>query len=378
MNILIVSDAWHPQVNGVVRTLETTAQELRRMGHDVHVIGPMGDLWNTVPLPSYPSIKLELFPRARLARVVAEFKPDVIHIATEGPLGWAMRNLCLSECLPFTTSYHTAFPEYVAARVPRFLASLVRAFLYAALRRFHAPSSAVMVAAPSVAEELRRRNFRHLVRWSRGVDTGKFRPGGETPDAYAKLPRPILLYVGRVAVEKNLAAFLALPVPGSKVVIGDGPDEQALRRAWPEAHFLGPRRGEELARHYAAADLFVFPSKTDTFGLVLLEACASGLRIAAHPASGPADIFVPEQTSSFAVLDPVLERAVSRALALPPDPEAARAFAMTYSWEACTRQFYEHLQARTPPAIRRIARLRNWLAKSLQRWWQSALAMRAK
>ena len=372
--ILIISDAWLPQINGVVRTLEATAAVLRQQGHAVTVAGPETSRWSTIAAPSYPSIKLEFFARRRLARLVSGCQPDFIHIATEGPLGWAARNLCLRLGRPFTTSYHTRFPEYLAARVPRFLSRPILILAYAVLRRFHAPSSAIMVATPTIQQELQRRKFRRLARWVRGVDTEVFRPYGKDLETYAHLTRPVLLYVGRVAVEKNLHAFLSVRSEGSRVVIGDGPDMESLKRLYPSAHFIGAMQGEKLARHYAAADVFVFPSTTDTFGLVLLEACACGLRVASVPAPGPVDIFSDPQTGNFAVLNDSLEQAVHDVLKLTDDPLLPRRFAETFSWEACTRQFFDHLQASTPVAVKRMTRLRNWLS----RWWQHALALRVK
>ncbi len=371
MKILIVSDAWHPQVNGVVRTLQATERELQAMGHAIRVHGPDPNLWHTVAMPSYPSIKLEFLGRMRLQRVWNDFEPDFIHIATEGPLGWAARNLCLAKGRPFTTSYHTRFPEYIAARMMPGLRKATRVIAYAALRRFHAPASAVMVATSSIERDLKRRKFRHIVHWSRGVDTALFAPHKKSTDVYAELPRPVLLSVGRVSVEKNLRAFLDCKVPGSKIVIGDGPDLESLKAEYPDAHFLGVKEGEELARHFAAADIFVFPSTTDTFGLVLLEACAAGLRIASYPAPGPADIFAPEDASAFAAIDDDLERAIHRAMTLSDDRSLPRRFAEGFSWEACTRVFYDHLQASTPKAVKRITRFRNWMG----RWWQRALAL---
>lgn len=366
MKVFIVSDAWHPQVNGVVRTLEATSRELGRMGHEVRIVGPAGERWSTFAAPTYPDIKLEFFARPRLRREMEEFAPDFIHIATEGPLGWAARNLCLQLRKPFTTSYHTRFPEYLAARSPRLLARGVRVLTYAVLRRFHAPAGAIMVATPSIEGELKRRRFRRIARWSRGVDTGLFQPREKELNGYAALPRPLLLYVGRVAVEKNLRAFLDLDTPGSKIIVGDGPDLPMLREEYKDAHFLGPLHGEALAAHYAAADLFVFPSRTDTFGLVLLEACAAGLRVASYPAPGPADIFSAEGADIVAALDHDLGKAVERALALPADPELPRKFVEAYSWESCTRQFFHNLQAPTPKALRRITRIGNWL----KNWWR--------
>jgi glycosyltransferase involved in cell wall biosynthesis len=339
MKILIVSDAWRPQVNGVVRTLESTSHELTRMGHDVLVIGPDDTRPFTFRAPTYPQIKLEFFARARLETVLRDYSPDAVHIATEGPLGWAVRALCLHEGRPFTTSYQTNFPDYLADRSPRFLAKLVKQIAYFVLRRFHAPSDAVMVATKSIENKLRTQLFGKIVRWPLGVDTEVFKNYGKELKAYDALPRPILLNVGRVAIEKNLCAFLDLKTPGSKVVIGAGPDSDRLQGQYPNAHFLGSLEGENLARHYAAADVFVFPSKTETFGLVLLEACAAGLRIAAYPVAGPADLFVGIESKTFAVLDENLQKAVDRALTLPDNPENPRAFASHYSWTESAKQF---------------------------------------
>jgi len=341
MKIMIVTDAWEPQVNGVVRTLEETAKQLVAMGHDVRVVGPDANRLFVLPLPTYSEIKLEFFAHRRLKKIIADFSPDVLHIATEGPLGWAMRRLCLRQGRAFTTSYQSNFPDFLVQRVPRVLAPFVRFAAFAFLRRFHAPSGAVMVPTSSVENELRARGFLRLVRWPRGVDVNLFKPYGKDFVPYKKLRRPILLYVGRIAVEKNLRVFLDLRTAGSKVVIGDGPDLKKLRRDYPQADFLGALAGEELARAYAAADLFVFPSKTDTFGLVLLEACAAGLRVAAYPAPGPRDVFSDEKRKSFAVLDDSLQKAVEDALFLPDRPELPRSFAAGFSWKACTEIFLE-------------------------------------
>jgi glycosyltransferase involved in cell wall biosynthesis len=337
LKILIVSDAWRPQINGVVRTLEMTAEELARTGHQTMIAGPDVRRRTTASLPFYPEIKLEFFARRRLTRIFREFEPEYIHITTEGPLGWAARRICLERKLGFSTAYHTRFPEYLAQRTPRVVAGFVRLAAYAALRRFHAPSKAIMVATASIERELRAQAFSRIHRWSRGVDLSLFRPYSKDLPAFAHLPRPLLLYVGRLAVEKNLRAFLSLDTPGSKVVVGDGPDSDALKHEYPDAHFLGVMQDAELARCYAAADLFVFPSASDTFGLVLLEACASGLRIAALPAPGPLDIFGSE--GDFTALDSDLGRAIARALTLTDDREPARAFARRFTWSACTEQF---------------------------------------
>jgi glycosyltransferase involved in cell wall biosynthesis len=367
LKILFVSDAWRPQINGVVRTLEATVQELERLGHETLVIGPDETRWLTIALPTYPDIKLEFFAARRLARVLDEFQPDSIHIATEGPLGFAARAVCLRRKRAFTTAYHTRFPEYVSARAPRALAAVIRAAMYAVLRRFHAPSGAVLVATASIERELQKHGFRRLARWSRGVDADLFRPYGETVPAFAHLARPILLYVGRIAPEKNLPAFLSLTTPGEKVVIGDGPELAPLKAAYPEVHFLGALTGETLARHYAAADLFVFPSKTDTFGLVLLEACAAGLRVAAMPAPGPSDIFASGEVADFAVMDEDLALCIARALRLPEGVERPRAFALGFSWEACTRQFLKYANARAPQPASRAAVWRSRLARVFAR-----------
>jgi glycosyltransferase involved in cell wall biosynthesis len=343
VKILIVTDAWRPQINGVVRTLEMTARELTRLGHETRVVGPDMDRRLTFSVPFYPEIKLELFARARLARIFDDFEPDAIHIATEGPLGWSARAICKARGLGFSTAYHTRFPEYLSQRMPRPFAGIMRAAIYTLLRCFHAPSRAIMVATASIERELVGRGFARLHRWSRGVDLSLFRPYGKDLAEFEGLPRPVLIYVGRLAAEKNLPAFLSLKTPGAKVVVGDGPAFAALRQTYPDAHFLGAKQGLELARCYAAADLFVFPSIADTFGLVLLEACASGLRIAALPAPGPLDIF--GRDSAIAALDDELGRAVTRALSWPTDPETPRAFAEGFTWAACTGQFLEILKA---------------------------------
>lgn len=372
MKILIISDAWHPQINGVVRTLEATARELTNMGHTVEIMGPKRDAFWSIPAPTYPDITLEFFARGRIAQVLRRFEPDYIHIATEGPLGWAARNVCLHFKLPFTTSFHTRFPEYLAARVPHWLAVFVRIMTYAGMRRFHAPSSAVMVATPSIEAALHNRRFRHLARWSRGVDLEQFRAYTKDLPTFRDLPRPILLYVGRVAVEKNLPDFLAVKTAGSKVVIGDGPHLDRFRAEYRDVLFLGKMEGEQLARHYAAADIFVFPSHTDTFGLVLLEACAAGLKIASYPAPGPVDIFNSRETSAFAALSTDLQQAVDKVSALEVDAAIPRAFALQYSWRACTEQFYQNLQLPTPKAVKRIIRFREWL----KRWWRHIRAQK--
>lgn len=328
MHIALVTDAWPPQVNGVVRTLQRTKAELERLGHQIDVISP--DQFRTIPCPTYPEIRLALWPRRKLWRQLDALRPGAIHIATEGPLGRAARAWCLKHDLPFTTAYHTRFPEYVAARF-----AVPLAWTYRFMRRFHAPATRIMVATPSIESELVARGFANISRWSRGVDLDLFHPHDQAP---LGLPRPIHLYVGRVAVEKNIGAFLALDLPGSKVVIGDGPQRAALQTQYPDVHFLGAKFGTDLARHVAAADVFVFPSLTDTFGLVMLEALACGLPVAAFPVPGPKDVV---REGEVGALDWDLAKAVERALALPR--AACRPYAQGFSWEAATRQFLANL-----------------------------------
>jgi glycosyltransferase involved in cell wall biosynthesis len=329
LNIALISDAWRPQVNGVVRTLSAVISELGKGGHRVQTITP--DLFRTFPCPTYPEIRLAVFPQHHVAELIEEAKPDAIHISTEGPLGIAARRHCLKRGYPFTTAFHTRFPEYIAARfaVPLSLG-------YALMRRFHAPSRGVMVATETVRRELAARGFGNLKRWIRGVDAALYEPseGGALPD----VPRPIFLAVGRVAVEKNFDAFLSLDLPGSKVMVGDGPMLDKLKRRYPGAHFLGRREGKDLARLYASADAFVFPSRTDTFGLVLLEALASGVPVAAYPVPGPLDVV---GDSGAGVLDEDLRRAALAALEIPR--ERCRAHALRYTWRASADQFVENL-----------------------------------
>jgi glycosyltransferase involved in cell wall biosynthesis len=330
LRILIATDAWRPQVNGVVRTLGRVADELRSQRHEVEVIGP--DRFRTLPCPTYPEIRLALLPGRRIADMIEEFKPDCIHVSTEGPIGRAARAWCLKQDHPFTTAYHTKFPEYIRARC-----AVPLAWSYSVVRRFHAPSTSVMVATDSIAGELRARGFANIQRWSRGVDTELFHPREKD---FLDLPRPIHLYVGRIAVEKNIEAFLQLDLPGSKLVVGGGPQLAELKKRYPEAHFSGEKHGEELARYYAAADLFVFPSRTDTFGLVLLEALASGLPVAAYPVPGPLDVI---NGSGAGALDLDLSRAIEIARGI--DPALCRTLALEYSWAASARQFLGNLAA---------------------------------
>lgn len=325
--ILIISDAWLPQVNGVVRTLSTVMEHLRRRGDVAEVIGPAH--FHTLALPSYPEIRLALVRRRRLAGLIDEFAPDAIHIATEGPLGWAARGLCRRRGWRFTTSFHTRFPEYlhIRARVPL-------AWSWALLRRFHAPAAATFAATASLLRELEGRGFPRLRRWSRGVDLGRFPM--EPRDPWEGLARPVFLYAGRVAVEKNIGAFLSLDLPGSKVVVGDGPHRAALQERFPEAHFTGYRENGALAAAYAGADVFVFPSRTDTFGLVLLEALAAGTPVAAFPVAGPLDV-LGGAAEPVGALDEDLRAACLAALGRCRT--ACRRHAAEWSWEASAAQF---------------------------------------
>ena len=329
--ILIVSDAWRPQVNGVVRTLSTIAAELAAMGHGVEVIGP--DRFRTVPLPTYPDIRLAVLPRRKLGRAIEAFAPDALHIATEGPLGVAARAWARTRGGGFTTSFHTRFPEYVQART-----GLPASALYPAFRRFHAAGQGVMVATESLRAELHRRGFERIRPWSRGVALNLFTP--DDPDPFEGLARPVFVCVGRVAVEKNIAAFLALDLPGSKVVVGDGPQLAQLRRTFPNATFTGARHGAALSRSYAGANVFVFPSLTDTFGLVILEALACGTPVAAFPVTGPKDVLA-AAPAGVGALDNDLRAACLRAL--DSDRAACRAYAERFSWRACAELFLSHL-----------------------------------
>lgn len=328
MRILLVTDAWAPQVNGVVVTLRNTIACLERWGHEVHVLSPTG--FRTMPMPTYPEIPLAILPGREVARRIREYNPEVIHIATEGPLGVAARNYCVKHRLAFTTAYHTCFPEYVK---PRFGVPL--AWTYAWLRWFHGPSSAILVGTPAIRKLLEERGFQRIADWSRGVDVKLFRPDERRFSEYA---RPVFLCVGRVAIEKNLAAFLALELSGTKVVVGDGPQRKELERRFPEAIFVGMKTGVELASYFQRADAFVFPSLTDTFGLVLLEAMACGTPVAAFPVRGPIDVI---KDPAVGILGEDLRTAALAALEL--DRGRVRCYAEQYSWEHCSRQFLSHL-----------------------------------
>jgi len=336
MKIMMVTDAWEPQVNGVVRTLKSTARELRAMGYAVDFLTPLE--FSTLPCPTYPDIRLSLFPRGKVVRRLSEFDPDALHIATEGPLGMAARRFALTRGLPFTTAYHTRFPEYVRARI-----GMPLSWTYAFLRWFHGPAEAVMAPTEVVKRDLESFGFRNVVMWSRGVDLDIFKP--QRSDRLKSAP-PIFLYVGRVAVEKNIDAFLELDLPGSKWVVGAGPALKRIQARYPGVNYLGVLSQPELAQVYASADVFVFPSKTDTFGLVLLEAMACGLPVAAYPVTGPLDVIGDSQTAG--VMHEDLRRACLEALKLRREDAAAHA--QRFSWRAATEQFLGHLHPRTPGA----------------------------
>jgi len=332
MRIMIVTDAWEPQVNGVVRTLKSTRRELEAMGHTVDILNPLE--FRTIPCPTYAEIRLSLAPGGKVVRRLNDFAPDAIHIATEGPLGISARSYALKHDVPFTTAYHTRFPEYVHARL-----RIPLGWTYRYLKWFHGPSRAIMAPTQVVRRDLEDAGFRNVVIWSRGVELDIFRPR-----AVRKLDTapPIFLYVGRVAVEKNIEAFLELDLPGSKWVAGEGPALGALRVRYPDVNFLGVLSQDELAEVYSSADVFVFPSRTDTFGLVLLEAMACGLPVAAYPVTGPLDVI---GDSPSGALHEDLRQACLDALRL--ERGHARAHAEKFSWRAATEQFLSHLHPRT-------------------------------
>jgi glycosyltransferase involved in cell wall biosynthesis len=328
MRVMIVTDAWFPQTNGVVRTLAQTAAWLGRFGHEVRMLTPRD--FRSIACPTYPEIRLSLFPGRNLARAIAAFAPQCLHIATEGPLGISARRYCIRRGLRFTTSYHTQFPQYLRARFP---VPLVAS--YRALRWFHSAGVRCMVSTPTVQRDLESHGFKNIVTWRRGVDTDVFKPG---PKDFLDLPRPVAAYVGRVAVEKNIEAFLEMPWHGSKIVIGDGPERARLEAQYPGVRFAGYRFAEDLARYLAAADVMVFPSRTDTFGLVNLEAMACGVPVAAYPVTGPIDVITDGLTGA---LDTDLHRAALRALTL--DPENCRQHALRFGWDVSTRELEGNL-----------------------------------
>ncbi|OYU37110.1 glycosyltransferase family 1 protein [Novosphingobium sp. PASSN1] len=353
MKIALCTDAWHPQVNGVVRTLATTVEHVTARGHDVMLVTP--NQFFTFGLPGYSEIRLAMLPRFRTRRKLHDFAPDIVHIATEGPIGWAARGWCKANGVPFTTAFHTRFPDYAAMRT-----GLSPDRFWPIMRRFHGPSHAVLVSTPTLAAELAGHGLTKAAAWTRGIDAGLFHPGHAPLAALADLPRPIMLNVGRVAVEKNLGAFLDADVPGTKVVVGNGPDLAQLRARYPGVVFLGALSGTALAQAYCSADVFVFPSRTDTFGLVMIEALACGLPVAGYPVAGPVDVvgaggFGPHRQLSKPVgaLDADLARAIRAALAC--DPTAAAVYGASYSWERATDQFLDALSSAAETRRLRVA-----------------------
>lgn len=330
MRIAIVTDAWTPQVNGVVRTLQAVIRELESMGHAVLVVSP--DRFVSLPCPTYPEIRLALARTAAVARLLDGFAPDAIHLATEGPVCLAARKHCLASAIPFTTAYHTQFPDYVAART-----GANPDWIWRYIRWFHAPAQAILASTPSVAATLRARGLPQVRAWGRGVDFATFGTCGARDGDIAALPGPVLLYVGRIAVEKNIEAFLSARHPGTKVVVGDGPARAGLERRYREARFLGHRTGTALAAAYRAADVLVFPSRTDTFGLVMIEALACGTPVAAYPVAGPLDVLDERVAAMDADLDVAIRTALTR------DRVTCAAFAGRFSWAASARQFVEAL-----------------------------------
>jgi len=340
VKIVVATDAWHPQVNGVVRSISTTVDRLRGMGHQVEVVEP--SLFRTFPCPTYPEIRLALGCGRTVGKLLAEFQPTCIHISTEGPIGWAARNWCVKNGAPFTTAFHTRFPDYVSIRT-----GVPAEWIWKVMRLFHGPAERTFTATPTLAAELQAHRLPKTHHWPRGVDLTEFHPDGPPHPAMVDLPRPILLNVGRVAVEKNVEAFLECPVQGSKVVVGDGPALAALQARYRGALFLGAKHGAELASAYRAADVFVFPSRTDTFGLVNIEALACGVPVAAYPVAGPLDIIGDNErgihggATRIGALDADLALAIERALRA--DRDAAVQEAVHYSWDRCTRLFLDGL-----------------------------------
>jgi glycosyltransferase involved in cell wall biosynthesis len=328
IRLVLVTDAWHPQINGVVNSLDRVVRTMRAHGDDVTLVSP--DRFRSLPCPTYPEIPLALAWPAEIGGLIDADRDAFVHIATEGPLGLLARRHCLVTRRPFTTSYHTKFPEYLSARVP-----VPQSWGYAYMRWFHNAGRGCMVATVSLRDDLASRGFNNLMFWSRGVDAELFRP---RPGADLKLPRPIFLSVGRVAIEKNLDAFLKLDLPGSKVVVGDGPARAELMRKYPTAHFLGALPTAQLVEAYAASDVFVFPSVTDTFGNVMLEALAAGVPVAGFPVTGPKDVITDPRVGS---LDQNLGKAALSALRL--SRQAARDFALRFSWDASVSVFRDNI-----------------------------------
>lgn len=333
MRILIVTDAWFPQINGVVRTLNNLKENLIKEGHEVCYITP--DLFYNLPCPTYPEIRLSIFPKKKFIKIFQEFSPNAVHIATEGPLGITAKRYFTKNNIPFSTAFHTRFPEYLNSRF-----NIPISFGYRLIRWFHYQSQGIMVATQSIEDELNKHNIRKVNRWTRGVDTELFFPRKKSNKKIDILgvKRPIHLYVGRVSIEKNIESFLDLELPGSKLVVGDGPQLKELKSKYKDTYFVGSKHGEELAMHYSTADVFVFPSLTDTFGLVILEALASGLPVAAYPVPGPLDII---KNAKVGYLDNNLAFAIEKSLEL--NPEACRQHALKFSWNESTKQFINNI-----------------------------------
>ena len=338
--LLVVTDAWHPQINGVVRSLALMIDELWNLGVEVDVLSPQD--YRTIPCPTYPEIRLSLAGYSSVRSRMDDFDPEYVHLATEGPLGILAKRAALNTGRGYTTSYHTRFPEYVSARIP-----IPESWSYAFLRRFHNAGTGCMVATESLEHELHARGFRNLMRWSRGVDHKVFRP---IAPALPELEGPVFVYVGRVAVEKNLESFLCLDLPGTKLVVGGGPQLKELSQRYPQAVFTGPLTGDDLVAHYCSGDVFVFPSLTDTFGNVILEALACGLPVAAYPVTGPKDILTDR---GVAALDEDLGLACREAL--EKSPEKCREFALKFTWRRCAEQFMENVQIAHVNSLRAAA-----------------------
>ncbi|MCI4677198.1 glycosyltransferase family 1 protein [Rhodoblastus acidophilus] len=344
MKICIVTDAWRPQVNGVVVTLSNLIAAGEKLGHEFVVIGP--DQFHTIAAPSYPEIRLALTSPKAVGELIRAHRPDHIHIATEGPLGVAASYWCPRNGELFTTSYHTRFPEYVEARWP-----IPAAWSYAALRRFHSGSAGLMVATQTLADDLSARGFQRPMLWPRGVDQTLFRPVEDLPTELKSLPRPFFLYCGRVAPEKNIEAFLTLDLPGSKIVVGDGPSRLPLQERFPKALFVGVKARHNLAPYYSAADVFVFPSRTDTFGNVMIEALACGAPVAAFPVPGPIDVITDPRVG---LLSEDLRAACLGALQL--SRADCRAHAARYTWPESARIFIDNIfRARAAALTRRAS-----------------------
>lgn len=352
MKIVLATDAWHPQVNGVVRSLAATVDDLSARGHDVLVIEP--GLFRTIPCPTYPEIRLALRCASGIRRMISNFRPDAVHIATEGPIGWSARRACFQTGRTFTTAFHTRFPDYVSIRT-----GIPAEWVWKVMRRFHGAAESTFAATGTLAVELRDHGIERTHHWPRGVDLDQFNPSVPPHPILNSLPRPLLLNVGRVAVEKNIQAFLDCPVPGTKVVVGDGPALDVLKRRYPAVAFIGAKHGRELASCYTAADVFVFPSKTDTFGLVNIEALACGVPVAAYPVPGPADIIGPRERGQHGGLLPIgaLDEDLALAIrrALKADRVAAATEANNYTWQRCTDLFLDGLSIDPSAEAQRLA-----------------------